>query len=439
MTTSPNKKTLAKAIVLFGGAQIITILAALIRSKVAAVTVGAMGVGLTALYQSITGLITNICNLGLSDSGVQVLSKNVSTNNTSLIQHTIGMLRLWGVITGLAAMLLTIIASPLLCKLYFGDYMSHWHSVMVLSIVPLCTIITGIEMVVLKSLQQTRKLTISIIASSIISIIISVPLYIMMGWNGIVFILLFTAILSTGVTITLSYSTNSTLPDISLLRGGFSNLWKESRGIIMLGITLVITGIGSMGADLLLQTYITAVSTLTFVGFYKAGYQMAITYPSMVFTAVNNDYYPRLSTLVNNTPERNILATRQTITLLVIVTPCILLFIALLPWIIPFLLSDEFSIIVPMVRIGAASVILRCISIPLCYMPLALGRKWDFVIMELVSYAGLIVCVICGCKLGNLSGIGYGILASNFIDLIYGYILCNRKYGFRYTHARKAA
>ena len=411
----------------------LTIAASLVRSKVAAVTVGAVGVGLTAVYQAIAGLMTNLCNLGLFDSGVQVLSKEYASNDPARVHKTVGMLRLWELMTGTAAMLLTMLFSPLLCRLYFGDPFSHWHSVLLLSLVPFCSIVTGIEMVVLKSLQRTQKLTLSITIVSVSSIVIALPLYFLMGMHGIVFILVASAVSSALITAGFAYSVDSTKPDIMLIRSGLSTLWKASEPTIMIGITLVITGVASMGTEFVLQTYISTVATLAVVGFYKTGYLLSITYPSLVFTAVNNDYYPRLASLSSNTMERNILISRQTVTLLLIVTPCILLFVCLVPWIVPLLLSDEFRVIVPMVQIGVVSVIVKSVSLPLCYVPLATGQKWDFVVMELVSYAGLVACVIIGYHESGLLGIGYGILFSNFIDFLYSYVLCKRKYAFHYV------
>lgn len=433
-TTSqlPSSKTLARLIFIFGGAQCVAIVAALLRSKVAAITVGAAGVGLSSLYLAISGLMSNIFNLGLPDSGVQTLSKVYADGDAYQINRTIGLLRLWGLITGFAATVFMLVGSPLICRIYFGDPFSHWHSILLLSVVPACTIMMGIETVVLKSLQQVRRLTLSIIGSSILSVVIAVPLYYWMGWDGIIFIIVLSALATDVFTMLLSYRSNSTLPDFSVLKRGFRSFWQESKPMVMLGVTLIITGIGSMSADLLLQSYLTVISSLTIVGFFKAGYQLSITYPAMIFTAVNNDYYPRLSSLGNNVIERNILATKQTLTLLLIVTPCIVGFIIFLPYIIPLMLSEEFDVIVPMVRIGAISVIFRCMSLPVCFMPLALGRKWDFVMIEMISYVALVACVIAGCKMGGLTGIGYGILASNVLDLIVGWSLCRSKYNFQY-------
>lgn len=432
MPSTPSNKSLAKAVIIFGGAQIITILAALLRSKVAAITVGATGVGLTSLYLAISGLVNNICNLGLPDSGVQVLSKAYASGDNENISKTIGLIRLWELICATAAILLTIVFAPLLCLLYFSDINSHLHSIFLLSLAPAATIVTALEMVILKCMQATRQLTTVIIINAIITVIVAIPLYVLLGWNGIIFIIVLTQLLSMGVTTFITHKLNSTPAAISKLHS-ISSLWKDSRPMLLLGMTLIITGIGSMGTEFLLQTYFAWISSLAVVGLYKAGYQLSITYPGLIFTALSNDYYPRLSALQNDTNSRNVLATKQTRVLVLIATPCIILFIILLPWIVPLLLSDEFTKIIPFVSIGALGIIIKCLSMPLCYMPLALGRSKDFICMELATYLALFVCVVVSCHIAHFEGIGYGIVASCIFDYLYALILCRVKYGFRYT------
>lgn len=439
MAQIPSGKFLAKMMFIFGGAQVVTILATLVRSKVAALTIGSVGMGLSALFLSISGLMNNLFNLGLPDSGVQTLSKVCSAGDRQRINETIGLIRLWGVMTAVAAMLFTLITAPLLCKIYFHSFTSHLQEMMLLSLVPACTIIAALENAILKSLHRHRLLTYSIAVAAILTVLVSIPLYCFVGMDAIIHVIVITSVMVMLQTLFFSYKANSTVPTFKCFLKGehsfiqtFRELWVKSRTMIMLGVALVITGVGSMGADLLIQMYITTVSTLTILGLYKVGYQFSITYPAMIFSAVTNDYYPRLASLENDIPSRNLLVTRQTIVLLTNVVPCIIVFIVVLPWIVPLLLSSEFLDIVPMIRIGVLSIIVRCLGLPVCFMPLALGKKWDFVIMELCSYTVFVLFVLLGFHFGALMGVAVAIVATNIFDYVYGICLCRYKYAFRY-------
>lgn len=423
-----TSKSLIKSIIIFGGAQLISVLAAVVRNKVAAKTIGAAGLGLTAIYQTITQLIANTTNLGLPDSAVQGLS---SMQEQDARRNGVAILRLWEIISSCAAFLLIVVSSPLICNIYFDDATSHLQDILFLSIVPPCLIVNNIELAILKSYGERRRLTYTIIAAAALSVIISVPFYVLMKWNGIIYVVVLSAIATAMVSLWQGWRTCNATPDLSLLRRrNIAVLWKKSRNMVLLGLSLVITGIGSMSAELLTQTYLSTMASLAVVGLYKAGYQLSITYPCMIFTAVNNDYYPRLSALGDDVKERNILIRRQIKALLIVTIPCIALLIAIAPYLIQFLLSDEYLAITTLVRIGCLSVIVRCIATPICFVPLATGHSRDFIQMELLSYLVLMLCIIIGYRTLSLTGVGIGILASNFFDLAYGYILARRRYDF---------
>lgn len=430
MSNIPTNKTLAKAIVFFGGTQFITILAAIIRTKVAAETVGPTGVGLSSLFLSITMFVATAVSLGISTSSIQTLSKINSEGTAEDIRRQISLLRLWECLSGGLGMIAMILTSPLLCKIYFGDWQSHLHSVVMLSVVPPATIIIGIEGAMLKALQKTRLLTFFFTSQAIISLIVSIPLYITLGWDGIPIIIALQAVINALVALALGFSICDELPEWHWLkdRKGF---WNMSRPMITLGIAFIISGLCVTTQELVMQSYINAVSSLFIVGLYKSGYQLAITYPAMIFTAIDNDYYPRLTALGNNVMERNILIKRQMKVLTLITTPCIVIFILLLPWIVPLLLSNSFTQLIPMVSFGAVAIIIRSLYLPIAYMPLALGKSKDFIHLEIVSAITFVIFAIIGCNLYDLTGIGISFIVSQTFDLVYVYFFSKRKYGFR--------
>lgn len=429
MSNIPTNKTLAKAIMIFGGVQFLTILATVIRTKVAAETVGPMGVGLSSLFLSVTSFVATAASLGISTSSIQTLSKIHSEGNIEEERREIALLRLWECLSGGLGMLAMIITSPILCKVYFGDYLSHLHSILMLSIVPPATIIIGIEGAILKALQRTRMLTFFLTMQALVSVVVSIPLYITMGWNGIPIIIALQAFINAILSLALGLSVCDETPAWHYLHN-LKTLWSASRPMLTLGFAFIISGLCVTSQELIMQSYINTVSSLFFVGLYKSGYQLAITYPGMIFTAIDNDYYPRLTAIGDNKKERNTLIKRQMKVLTLITTPCILCFIALLPWIVPLFLSSEFTELIPMVSFGALAVIVRAVYLPLAYMPLALGRSKDFIHLEIVSALAFVVFAIAGCKLYDLTGIGISFIVSQTFDLIYVYFFCKRKYGF---------
>ena len=434
----PGQKTLAKMALLFGSVQIATVGAGIIRNKVAAMTVGAAGVGVMALFLTITALVANFASMGVINSGTQAMAKAYGTGDESTIRSTIAKLRMWEIVSGTIAFLIIALASPLICRVYFGGWTENILSVLTLSLAPAFSIVSGIEQAILKGLQRNRMLSYSILINALTTILVAVPLYIVWGYDVIALILTLSML---GMALTSSYfghKANNAKPDLSVFAfhrhswSCFTMLWKTMQPLVALGGAFIVSALCASGSELLLQSYFSTISTFAIVGLYKAGYQMSITYPSLIFTAVENDFFPRLSAISDDVKARNALVTRQIRVLLLIATPLILVFILLLPWIIPLMLSNEFDEIVPMVRIGALAIIARCVALPINYLPLALNRPRDFILVDIVSYTGLVVCVIAGCHVSNLVGVGGGILASVIFDAVFAYVFCRVRYGFRF-------
>lgn len=412
-TSTPSNKTLAKAIAVFGGAQAFSVLAAMLRVKYAAVYVGAAGVGLSALYSTLTNLLTTLMGFGLANSSVPMLCQSDGEQR----RQKIARLRLVGCLLALASVPVT------------GGVALFYAAEALWLVFPVATgVMSGIEMAVLKSLKATRSLTYSLMAAAIFSVVLTIPCYVLLGMDGIIWAVVSTMTLSAIFTCYLGYRVCDVRPDLSALN---STLWPQVRPVFVLGLAFLLSGVLAQGVDLLNQTWLGAVATLTLVGLYKAGYQLSVTYTGMIFTAIANDFFPRLSSVAQNVQARNQLIAQQIRVLLLIVVPLIALFIFLVPWIVPLLFSDEFLPVIPMVRIAALSVIVKAVYMPMGYLPVALGRSWHFLLLEGISWTMLAMGVFFGYQAAGLLGIGYGILCSNLLDMLVVWLFCRQAYALR--------
>lgn len=418
MPTSPSNKTLAKAVAVFGGAQAFSVLAAVVRVKFAAIYIGATGVGLNALYSTLTNLLSTLMGCGLANSSVPLLCQSEGEEQ----RRTVAKLRLVGCLLALLSVPVTLVVAS------FYSAEALWLVFPVAAMV-----LSSIEMAVLKSLKATRQLTLSLIVTAVFSVVFTVPFYVWLGLEGVIWGMVSTMTLSSLFTCFLGYRVCSVLPDVSQLR---SSLWPQVKPMFVLGFAFLLSGVMMQGVDLLNQLCLESVATLALVGLYKAGYQLSVTYTGMIFTAIANDFFPRLSGIAHDLEARNRLITQQVRVLLLIVVPLILLFIVLVPWLVPLLFSQEFLPIVPMVRIAALAVIVKAIYMPMGYLPVALGRSWHFLLLEAVSWSLLACGVLCGYHLHGLTGVGYGLLLSNLADLLIVWAFCRKVYGFRFSNPK---
>lgn len=422
----PSYKTIARNVGIFGGAQAFSVLAALIRTKVAAVFIGTTGVGLSALYNTTVNFFATFSGLGLSFSSVKYLAEKVEGDEKDALEEEVRKIRSLGALLAVVGLALTIIFSPLISLIYFGDcsYVVEFAS---LSIFILLTILSGIEMAILKAFKKIRYMAIASIWAAVISVAVSVPFYIFMGVKGVIYAVLISGVLGSLIVVYYGIKT------INVAYSLPSNIYlaiKQSKPLIILGLAFLGGGVVAYGSEMIIQSYLSSVATLSILGLYKAGYQLSITYSGMIFTAVNNDFYPRLSAVNNKIEERNILISRQIKVMLLVTIPLMSLFIVLVPYILPILFDKSFLPVVTMVQIASISIVIKSITMPLSFLPLSMGMSRDYLLLEGFFWILLVPMILIGYNYYGLTGTGIAILLCHIVELVYLYAFCKYRYGF---------
>lgn len=423
----PSYKSIVKGAGIFGAAKAVNILTALVRTKCAAVLLGSAGVGLNALFNTVQLFMNQLLGLGLSTGSVKTLSEAYATHDISYIDQHVTRVRHWGILCGLAAILLLALLSPLLSLLYFDNlhYVPHF---MLLGVGVAALIVCDIEQSVMRSLQRSVRLAFSMLLTAICALVFTVPFYWWLGVRGVIFAIVSCAVASAIICMWQGHKTHPFRLDL----GQFSHwneFWKASQPMIRMGLAFVITGLFLQGSDLLLQTVLATTASLTVVGLFKAGYQCAFTYPSMIFSGVANDYFPRLSAVPDDDFEgRRIVVLRQIRVMFLIALPVVIVIWILAPWVIRILLSAEFLPLVTMVRWSVLAILFKAIYLPLGYLPLALNKRMHFIILEGVSCLIHVIVVLIGYYLSELDGIGMGIFVGGFLDLILYVLFCRYHY-----------
>lgn len=429
MSSDFSYKKIFRNIGIFGGAQCVTVLAAMIRAKAAALLIGSVGIGLNALFNTISTFITSVSGLGISSSAVRTLS---DIDQESTLQAEVRRVRRWCIMTAIGGGGITLLLAPVFSRIYMNDY-QHIGTFSLLSIIVFMSLIAGGEMAVLKSCRRIAYLAWATVASAIISVMVVIPFFYYWRLEGIIGGLVISSVLSAAITIVLGWHT---IPSVGLWRkpaSDYHHLWHRSRPMILLGLAFVGSGIMASGSELLIQSFFATSASLSMLGLYRAGFQLGVTYPGTIFTAISNDFYPRLSAANRDKDLRNLLVNRQIYSLLWIVLPLTIIFIVIVPYLVPLLFSDEFLIVIPMVRMMALALPFKAMTLPIGCLPLALGKSLHFFILELISWALFVVFVLLGYNLGGLLGAGVGVALSQWIDLPIVWLFCRKHYGYHFS------
>lgn len=408
---------------MFGGVQGLNILMALVRNKLVAMILGPEGMGLISLFNSTIKLVSDSTNLGISMSAVRNISEEFDSGDTFRMHHTIRMIRSWSVLTALLGMLLCLVLSPWLNR-YTFTWGNHTFHFMLLSPVVALTAITGGELAILKGLRQLRRLAFLSVLGVVAALVLSIPVYLGMGERGIVPSLLLVALAQMLLTVAYSYK-------VCPLKLSFrKQVLGEGLGMVRLGIAFVLAGVLGSGAEFLIRSFLNTQGSLGQVGLYSAGYMMTMTYAGMVFSAMETDFFPRLSAVHDDIEKQNQVVNRQIEVSLLILSPLLVGFTIFLPVFLPLLFTGKFMPILGMMQVTVLAMYLRAVKLPIAYLPLAKGDSRSYLFLEAVYDVAVVLLVCSMYSAYGLTGTGVAITASAVLDFLLLVFYTRYKYGY---------
>jgi PST family polysaccharide transporter len=379
-----------KAMGLFGGVQLSTILCGMVRVKLVALWIGAAGVGIFGLYNTAIDMIGAITRLSLRNSSVRDLS---AANGSSYMAVLITIVRRWAWALGLIGAMAMLAMSPLLSQWTFGDD-SHAWGFMLVSVAVLIQSVCEGEAAILQGRNLLRRLANAYTWSVVIGLIVSVPMYRVWGEASIApSIVVYNVAMF--ITVMLMRDRSSRPQEsVSLHR-----TVADGRGFVVLGIYMTVSAFVIYLIDYVFKAYLTHVADVDTLGYYQSGYTLVNRYVGMVFTAIAVEFYPRLSRCVKSNRHTSTIVSHEMSIVLWVLMPIIAIFIAADKLIVSLLYTDDFMVILPFITWAMVGIVLRGVSWCMSYVILARGDGPIFLLTETVS--GVV------CLLLNISGYHY--------------------------------
>ena len=408
---------------IFGGVQGLNILIGLVRNKIIAWLLGPAGMGLASLFNSVVNFIYQATNLGISFSAVRHISELFDQGDEERIAHFVKVVRAWSLLTALLGMFVCMIAGPFLSSSTFAWGNHTLHFILLAPAIALMAI-SGGEMAILKGARRLKALAVIQIYSVFIALLISVPIYFFFGETGIVPVIVLMALASLLLTINYSYRL------YPLRLHGAKGILGEGMEMVRLGVAFVLAGIFGSGAEMLVRSYLNVVGDLDVVGLYNAGFMLTITYASTVFSAMETDFFPRLSAVAADSVKMSETVNRQIEVSLLLVSPMLAFFIVALPILVPLLFREDFSLMVPMAQIAVFSMYVKAVSLPISYQVLARGDSLAYLLIEGFYSILMVVLIILGYRHWGLIGTGIALDVSYVVDFFITYFYTHFRYGY---------
>ena len=390
-----------KSTSLLGGAQGITMLIGMVRVKCVALLIGPGGVGLVGMYQSAVQVIGAVAGLGLQASAVRDVAEAVSSEDQEHLGRIVLTLRRMCWLTGSIGSLLVGLFSRQLSLITFNnpDYAMN------ISLVGLTIFfgnVQGGQMALIQGMRQIGDLAKLNIFGTISGSIISVGLYWWLGTAGIVPAIVLLSVVQ--LIASWWFARTFEIPKVQLSWG---KSFATAGGMVKLGLSLMWSGVLTMGVAYATRILIVREIDLAAVGVFAAAYAISAMVVDFVLGAMGADYYPSLTAVNHDHQKMRELVNQQTEIGLLLAIPGLLATLALAPWAIRIFYTADFWQATDLLRWFALGCLGRVVSWPLGFIILAKGAGRMFAFTETIAnilhigliWAGLVLVGVKGASI----------------------------------------
>ncbi len=413
-----------KATSLFGGVQVFQILIAVIRSKVIAVLLGPVGMGISGLLFTTLNFISELTGAGLDRSAVKDISAAYGKKNQEKIVEVLGVLRRLVWFTGLLGAFLTLVLSPWLSVWAFDTSEFTFAFAWIAAAILLKQLAYG-NLVVLQGLRKLKSLAKANLMGSAVGLVIVVPLYYYFRIDAIAPAIVISFLLTYLFS---RYFANQVKvePQKVTTREAFS----KGKEMIQLGVTMSVSSLLMALGMFLTQLFISNLGGVDEVGFYHAGIVIINSYVGMIFSAMSTDYYPRLAAIADNIDKIRETVLHQAYIAVLLITPIIILFIIFAEIVVILLYSKEFLPVVGFLLWAILGTLFKAVSITMGYIFVAKGDSKIYIKTSVLFNGLLLVFNLLGYYFGGLIGLGISFLVYYIVHFFLMSLITNAVYKF---------
>ena len=399
-----------KAMGLFGGVQVMGILCSIIRTKLVALWIGPVGIGLFGLFNNALEMISTGTNLGIRSSSVRDISQALASDR-GLVARMVTVVRRWSLWLGLAGALLTLSLAPLLSQITFGDSAHIWGFV-ALSIAVLLQALTNGEYAILQGTARLKRLASVTLWGTIVGLAISIPMFYLLRERSILpSIIAYAAALA-------AFAWLFRNRDYPSVRVNSRETFDMGKGFVRLGIYMTLGNFATILASYAFNAWLNVNAGTETVGYYQAGYTLINKYTGLILTALGMEYYPRLAKVAESRMRLRAFVSQEINVAIAVMAPVVALFILLREVVVWLLYTPEFNVILTFISWGMIGTVLRTLSWCLAFTILAKGDGKTYLWTEVASAVINLVLNIVFYRWWGLTGLGIAFLVSYLLYTI---------------------
>ncbi|WP_028888614.1 oligosaccharide flippase family protein [Tenacibaculum ovolyticum] len=413
-------KNIFKSTFLFAGVQVVNILCKVILNKIIAVVLGPNGIGIIGLYQSTINSLKTLGDMGISQSAIKDVSEAEieydKSRKISIINNIV-------IGTSIFGGLLTLVLSPFLSRWVFGNE-EHIYSFMAISIVVIFYILGESQLAILKGIRKLKDLAKASIFGTLIGSFVGGVLYFFLKEKGIVLALICVSICYFIFPKIYVYRLKMKQHEVS-----FFEVINESKEMLKMGVTLMITTFLTFFVEFLIRAYILKHSNLEMVGLFQVGTTILSGYFGIVITALITDYYPRIAAINKKNDLLEEELNKQIKVGFLLLGPLVVGFVLLMKLFLTLLYSESFITASDYIIFAIFGVLITIASNPMDLILVAKSEAKLFLFICIGYRVIHVFLCIMGFNIAGLSGLGIAFFILTIIH--FSIMLLVNKYKFK--------
>lgn len=433
LVQSPTTARILKALSIFGGVQVLQILCAVIRTKLVAVWIGPVGVGLMTLYHSTMDFLSSTSQLNLRQSAVRDLS--IVRDQPEKAETTTALVRRLALILGIAGLVFVVLASPVIGWFSFGDF-DHTLPFVALSAIMILSAVSSGEMAIMQGRDRFRALARTNLYAAVTSSLLAIPIFYFFRLSGIVPVLILFALSNFVYSLLFTpyrphVNLKAACRGLGFIRSRMADDIRQGRGMIALGAYMTVSSAVTLLASYVFVAWLNRAHSSATVGYYQAGYTLVNSYIGLIFTSISMEYFPRLSAMVRNCRRAEVIVSHEIKIILSVLAPVVVVFVCAKELLVNILYSHSFDAVIPYISIAIAGTIFRAVSWSLAFVMPARGDGRIYVVTEVTSSVLYLLLNIPLYNSFGFAGLGAAYVLWYGAYTILTYLVFRYRYGMR--------
>jgi PST family polysaccharide transporter len=400
-----------------------------VLNKAVAVFLGPQGMGIIGLFYSAIEILKSFCGLGIAQSAVRDISEaNNSNDRQSFSKALISTKRLI-LITGIFGAIVTVLSAYFL-SLWSFKTDKYFFSFVLLSVAVFIMILNEGQLAIIKGMRLLKSLAKATIFSSLISLLIGIPMYYFIGEKGIVPVFIITGLASLAFSWTIVNKIK-----FEKVRLTLKEVLAGSREMIKLGLALTYIIFLGLLSNYVLRIYIAEFGSFAQVGIFQAGSVIITSYFAIILLALNTDFYPRMFAVAKDNLRLKEEIDVQLKSSFILITPIFVFLFFALPYLIRILYTSDFLSIVPYLRYAMFGIIINLYADTMGVILIAKQQSKLFSIYSSFYRVISLPILIFGYKFMGFEGLGIATVITGLFSLVALQIIIKKQHNIAYSRS----